>query len=80
MLCMLCVNVVTFVSIFNFSLLTDHDLLLFSENVVNVREVGPDWVSLSWKRPDNQMKPPPIVTYKVEAWICGEGAYWVEVR
>lgn len=55
-------------------------LLYLAEAVVHVREVGTDWVSLSWKRPDGKMKMPPIVTYKVEAWLCGEGAYWVEVR
>jgi hypothetical protein len=42
-----------------------------------VKEVGSDWVSLCWKRPD--VKRSPFLTYKVEAWLCGEGAYWVEM-
>lgn len=54
-------------------------LTLVSDACINVKEIGPDWVSLSWKRPDAKMRVAPIVTYKVEAWLCGEGAYWVEV-
>ena len=46
--------------------------------VVSVKEVGRDWVSLVWKRPESK-KMSQIITYKVEAWLCGEGAYWVEV-
>ncbi len=44
-----------------------------------MKEVGRDWVSLVWKRPESK-KMSQIITYKVEAWLCGEGAYWVEVR
>ena len=47
--------------------------------VVSVKEVGRDWVSLVLKRPESK-KMSQIITYKVEAWLCGEGAYWVEVR
>ncbi len=43
-----------------------------------MKEVGRDWVSLVWKRPEAK-KMSQIITYKVEAWLCGEGAYWVEV-
>lgn len=45
-----------------------------------VKEVGHDWVSLCWKKPELKGKASPIITYKVEAWLCGEGAFWVEVR
>ena len=44
-----------------------------------VKEVGTDWVSLCWKRPDVKRTTAPFLMYKVEAWLCGEGAYWVEV-
>ena len=44
-----------------------------------VKEVGADWVSLCWKRPDVKRTTAPFLMYKVEAWLCGEGAYWVEV-
>ena len=51
-----------------------------AESCVNVKEVGTDWVSLCWKRPDvRRTTASPFLMYKVEAWLCGEGAYWVEV-
>ena len=47
---------------------------------MNVKEVGTDWVSLCWKRPEvRRTTASPFLMYKVEAWLCGEGAYWVEV-
>ena len=51
-----------------------------AESCVNVKEVGTDWVSLCWKRPEvRRTTASPFLMYKVEAWLCGEGAYWVEV-
>ncbi len=45
-----------------------------------MKEVGHDWVSLCWKKPESKgNRASPIITYKVEAWLCGEGAYWLEL-
>ena len=45
---------------------------------IMIREVGDSWVSLQWKRPE-VTRGSPVLTYKVEAWLCGEGAFWVEL-
>ena len=46
---------------------------------IMIKEVGTNWVSLCWKKP-SVTRGSPVITYKVEAWLCGEGAFWVEVR
>ena len=45
---------------------------------IMIKEVGCNWVSLCWKKPA-VTRGSPILTYKVEAWLCGEGAFWVEI-
>ena len=45
---------------------------------IMIKEVGCNWVSLCWKKP-TVTRGSPIHTYKVEAWLCGEGAFWVEI-
>ncbi|TRY61201.1 hypothetical protein TCAL_10078 [Tigriopus californicus] len=45
---------------------------------INVKEIGHDWVSLNWKKPYSSGGSV-IVSYKIEAWLCGEGAYWMEL-
>ena len=45
---------------------------------IMIKEVGSNWVSLCWKKP-SVTRGSPILTYKVEAWLCGEGAFWVEI-
>ena len=45
---------------------------------IMIKEVGCNWVSLCWKKPCIT-KGSPIHSYKVEAWLCGEGAFWVEL-
>ena len=40
--------------------------------------MGSSWASLCWKKP-LVTRSSPVVTYKVEAWLCGEGAFWVEL-
>ena len=43
-----------------------------------IKEVGSSWVSLCWKKP-SVSRGSPVITYKVETWLCGEGAFWVEL-
>ena len=43
-----------------------------------IKEVGSSWASLCWKKPE-VTRGSPVITYKVEAWLCGEGAFWVEL-
>ena len=45
---------------------------------IMIKEVGSNWVSLCWKKPPIS-RGSPVVTYKVESWLCGEGAFWVEL-
>ena len=45
---------------------------------IMIKEVGSNWVSLCWKKPPVS-RGSPVVTYKVESWLCGEGAFWVEL-
>ena len=45
---------------------------------IMIKEVGSNWVSLCWKKPA-VTRGSPVLTYKVEAWLCGEGAFWVEL-
>merc|ERR1719270_650500 len=45
---------------------------------IMIKEVGTNWVSLCWKKPQLS-RGSPVITYKVEAWLCGEGAFWVEL-
>lgn len=44
-----------------------------------VVDVGRNWVTLSWKRPDARGAGP-ILAYKVEAWSSDHGARWIEVK
>ena len=39
---------------------------------------GKNVVSLSWTKP-NYIGGAPVLAYKVEAWLLGEGAMWTEV-
>ncbi len=50
--------------------------IALADAVITAKEVGHDWVSLVWQKPEKSTSQ--IITYKVEAWLCGEGAYWVE--
>ena len=43
-----------------------------------IKEIGTNWVSLCWKKPPVS-RGSPVITYKVESWLCGEGAFWVEL-
>merc|ERR1711892_1245807 len=45
---------------------------------IMIKEVGASWVSLCWKKP-SVSRGSPVITYKVESWLCGEGAFWVEL-
>ena len=45
---------------------------------IMIKEVGNNWVSLCWKKPPVS-RGSPVITYKVESWLCGEGAFWVEL-
>merc|ERR1719233_1756389 len=45
---------------------------------IMIKEVGSSWVSLCWKKPPVS-RGSPVITYKVETWLCGEGAFWVEI-
>ena len=45
---------------------------------IMIKEVGNNWVSLCWKKPA-VTRGSPVLTYKVESWLCGEGAFWVEI-
>ena len=45
---------------------------------IMIKEVGSNWVSLCWKKPPVS-RGSPVITYKVESWLCGEGAFWVEL-
>ena len=45
---------------------------------IMIKEVGSSWASLCWKKPE-VTRGSPVITYKVEAWLCGEGAFWVEL-
>ena len=45
---------------------------------IMIKEVGSNWVSLCWKKPA-PTRGSPVLTYKVESWLCGEGAFWVEI-
>merc|ERR1712128_219124 len=45
---------------------------------IMIKEVGSSWVSLCWKKP-SVSRGSPVITYKVESWLCGEGAFWVEL-
>ena len=45
---------------------------------IMIKEVGSSWVSLCWKKPPVS-RGSPVITYKVETWLCGEGAFWVEL-
>ena len=45
---------------------------------IMIKEVGTNWVSLCWKKPPVS-RGSPVITYKVESWLCGEGAFWVEL-
>jgi len=45
---------------------------------IMIKEVGSSWVSLCWKKP-SVSRGSPVITYKVETWLCGEGAFWVEL-
>ena len=45
---------------------------------IMIKEVGDSWVSLCWKKPE-VTRGSPVITYRVEAWLCGEGAFWVEL-
>merc|ERR1719270_1447444 len=45
---------------------------------IMIKEVGTNWVSLCWKKPQLS-RGSPVITYKVESWLCGEGAFWVEL-
>merc|ERR1719219_1647944 len=45
---------------------------------IMIKEVGSSWASLCWKKPE-VTRGSPVITYKVESWLCGEGAFWVEL-
>ncbi|XP_071444620.1 titin homolog [Hetaerina americana] len=44
-----------------------------------VTDSGRNWVTLSWPKPTIRADVAPVLAYRVEAWIVGEGARWVEL-
>ncbi|KAG8223459.1 hypothetical protein J437_LFUL001953 [Ladona fulva] len=44
-----------------------------------VTDSGRNWVTLSWPKPKTRIESAPVLAYKVEAWLVGEGARWVEL-
>ncbi|XP_046388866.1 titin homolog [Ischnura elegans] len=44
-----------------------------------VTDSGKNWVTLAWPKPTVRTDTAPVLAYRVEAWIVGEGARWVEL-